>query len=64
LDIKNPETALVQKNKDTLITCSIMLSQTNINQAEIFKKRIELGLSIWIWIYCSKLNLAGVYNDT
>jgi hypothetical protein len=36
---QNPETALVQNNKDTLITCIIMLSQTNINQAENTSKK-------------------------
>jgi hypothetical protein len=44
---KNPETALVQNNKDTSSLITGMLSQTNINQAEkYFKKAIELGLSM------------------
>ena len=39
----------------------IMLSQTNINQAEkYFKKAIELGLSMDMDLAVAKLNLAGV----
>jgi hypothetical protein len=39
----------------------IMVSQTNINQAEkYFKKAIELGLSMDMDLAVAKLNLAGV----
>ncbi len=57
--IKNPETALVRKQQGYFnYLHGIMLSQTNINQAEkFFKKAIELGLSMEA---VAKLNLAGV----
>ena len=38
-----------------------MVSQTNINQAEkVFKKAIELGLSMDMDLAVAKLNLAGI----
>ena len=60
--IKNPETALVQKQQGYFnYSHGIMLSQTNINQAEkYFKKAIELGLSMDMDLAVAKLNLAGV----
>jgi hypothetical protein len=48
------------KSKDTLITYGIMVSQTNINQAESISKAIELGLSMDMDLAVAKLNLAGV----
>ncbi|MBC5836307.1 DUF2892 domain-containing protein [Flavobacterium muglaense] len=60
--IKNPEGALVQKQQGYYnYLHGIMLSQTNINQAEkYFKKAIELGLSMDMDLAVAKLNLAGV----
>jgi tetratricopeptide (TPR) repeat protein len=60
--IKNPETALVQKQQGYFnYLHGIMVSQTNINQAEkYFKKAIELGLSMDMDLAVAKLNLAGV----
>ena len=60
--IKTPETALVQKQQGYFnYLHGIMLSQTNINQAEkYFKKAIELGLSMDMDLAVAKLNLAGV----
>jgi tetratricopeptide (TPR) repeat protein len=60
--IKNPETALVRKQQGYYnYLHGIMLSQTNINQAEkYFKKAIELGLSMDMDLAVAKLNLAGV----
>ena len=60
--IKNPETALVQKQQGYFnYLHGIMLSQTNINQAEkYFKKAIELGLAMDMDLAVAKLNLAGV----
>jgi tetratricopeptide (TPR) repeat protein len=60
--IKNPETALVQKQQGYFnYLHGIMLSQTNINQAEkYFKKAIALGLSMDMDLAVAKLNLAGV----
>lgn len=60
--IKSPETALVQKQQGYFnYLHGIMLSQTNINQAEkYFKKAIELGLSMDMDLAVAKLNLAGV----
>ena len=60
--IKNPETALVRKQKGYFnYLHGIMLSQTNINQAEkYFKKAIALGLSMDMDLAVAKLNLAGV----
>jgi tetratricopeptide (TPR) repeat protein len=60
--IKNPESALVKKQQGYFnYLHGIMLSQTNINQAEkYFKKAIELGLSMDMDLAVAKLNLAGV----
>ncbi|WP_426063542.1 DUF2892 domain-containing protein [Flavobacterium sp. DSP2-3-1] len=60
--IKNPETALVQKQQGYFnYLHGIMLSQTNINKAEkYFRKAIELGLSMDMDLAVAKLNLAGV----
>ncbi|WP_264563399.1 DUF2892 domain-containing protein [Flavobacterium sp. N3904] len=60
--IKNPETALVRKQQGYFnYLHGIMLSQTNINQAEkYFKKAIELGLTMDMDLAVAKLNLAGV----
>ncbi len=60
--IKNPDTALVQKQQGYFnYLHGIMLSQTNINQAEkYFKKAIQLGLSMDTDMAVAKLNLAGV----
>ena len=60
--IKNPETALVQKQQGYFnYLHGIMVSQTNINQAEkFFKKAIELGLSMDMDLAVAKLNLAGI----
>lgn len=60
--IKKPETALIQKQQGYFnYLHGIMLSQTNINQAEkYFKKAIELGLSMDMDLAVAKLNLAGL----
>jgi tetratricopeptide (TPR) repeat protein len=60
--IKNPETALVKKQQGYFnYLHGIMLSQTNLTQAEKhFKKAIELGLSMDMDLAVAKLNLAGV----
>ena len=60
--IKNPETSLVQKQQGYFqYLHGIMLSQTNLGQAEKhFKKAIELGLSMDTDLAVAKLNLAGV----
>ncbi|MCL6461118.1 hypothetical protein SAMN05444372_102117 [Flavobacterium micromati] len=60
--IKNPETALIQKQQGYFnYLHGIMLSQTNIIQAEkYFKKAIALGLSMDMDLAVAKLNLAGV----
>jgi hypothetical protein len=60
--IKNPESALVKKQQGYFnYLHGIMVSQTNINQAEkFFKKAIELGLSMDMDLAVAKLNLAGV----
>ena len=60
--IKKPETALVKKQQGYFnYLHGIMVSQTNINQAEkYFKKAIELGLSMDMDLAVAKLNLAGV----
>ena len=60
--IKNPETALVQKQQGYFnYLHGIMLSQTNINKADkYFRKAIELGLSMDMDLAVAKLNLAGV----
>lgn len=60
--IKNPETALVRKQQGYFnYLHGIMLSQTNLIQAEkYFKKAIELGLNMDMDLAVAKLNLAGV----
>ncbi len=60
--IKNPETALVRKQQGYYnYLHGIMLSQTNLIQAEkYFKKAIALGLNMDMDLAVAKLNLAGV----
>lgn len=60
--IKNPDRALVQKQQGYYNYLNgIMLSQTNLIQAEkYFKKAIELGLNMDMDLAVAKLNLAGV----
>jgi hypothetical protein len=60
--INNPETALVQKQQGYYnYLQGLMLSQTNLIQAEkFFKKAIELGLNMDMDLAVAKLNLAGV----
>jgi hypothetical protein len=60
--IKNPETALVQKQQGYFnYLHGIMLSQTNLTQSEKhFKKAIELGLNMDMDLAVAKLNLAGL----
>lgn len=60
--IKNPETALTQKQQGYYwYLHGLMVSQTNITQAEkYFKKAIKLGLSMSQDLAMAKLNLAGI----
>ena len=60
--IKNPETALVRKQQGYFnYLHGIMLSQTNLIQAEkYFKKAISLGLNMDQDLALAKLNLAGI----
>lgn len=60
--IKNPEAALVRKQQGYYNYLNgLMVSQTNLNQAEkFFKKAIELGLSMNMDLAVAKLNLAGI----
>jgi len=60
--IKNPEGALVKKQQGYYnYLHGIMLSQTNITQAEkFFKKAIKLGLSMDTDLAMAKLQLAGI----
>ena len=60
--IKNPESALVRKQQGYFnYLHGIMLSQTNLTQAEKNnKKAIELGLSMDMDMAVANLNLAGV----
>jgi len=60
--IKNPETALIQKQQGYYNYLNgLMVSQTNLNQAEkFFKKAISLGLSMNQDLALAKLNLAGI----
>ncbi len=60
--IKNPETALVQKQQGYYnYLLGIMTSQTNLIKGEkYFKKAIQLGLSMDMDLAVAKLNLAGV----
>lgn len=60
--IKKPESALVRKQQGYFNYLNgIMVSQTNMNQAEkFFRKAIELGLSMDMDLAVAKLNLAGI----
>ncbi len=60
--ISNPETALVQKQQGYYnYLQGLMLSQTNLLQAEkFFKKAIQLGLNMDMDLAVAKLNLAGI----
>lgn len=60
--IKNPEGALVKKQQGYYNYLNgIMVSQTNLNQAEkYFKKAIALGLSMDQDLALAKLQLAGI----
>lgn len=60
--IKNPETALIKKQQGYYnYLQGLMVSQTNLNQAEkFFKKAIELGLNMDMDLAVAKLNLAGI----
>lgn len=60
--IKNPESALTTKQQGYYnYLKGIILSQTNITQAEKFlKKAIKLGLSMDQDLAVAKLNLAGI----
>jgi len=60
--IKNPSTALITKQEGYYnYLHGIMLSQTNITQAEKFlKKAIKLGLSMDHDLAMAKLQLAGI----
>ena len=60
--ISNPETALIRKQQGYYNYLNgIMVSQTNLTQAEkFFKKAIELGLSMDQDLALAKLQLAGI----
>ncbi len=60
--IKSPEAALVKKQQGYYNYLNgIMVSQTNMNEAEkFFKKAISLGLSMNQDLAMTKLNLAGI----
>nr|WP_294936653.1 DUF2892 domain-containing protein [uncultured Flavobacterium sp.] len=60
--IKNPETALIQKQQGYYNYLNgIMVSQTNLSAAEkYFKKAIELGLNMDQDLALAKLQLAGI----
>ncbi|WP_233898814.1 DUF2892 domain-containing protein [Tenacibaculum piscium] len=60
--IKNPETALIPKQEGYFnYLHGIMLSQTNITQAEKFlKKAVKLGLAMDHDLAMAKLQLAGI----
>ncbi len=60
--ISNPETALVTKQQGYYNYLNgIMVSQTNLTQAEkFFKKAVELGLSMDQDLALAKLQLAGI----
>lgn len=62
LRIKNPESALVRKQQGYYnYLQGIMVSQTNMNEAEkFFKKAVSLGLSMNQDLAMAKLNLAGI----
>lgn len=60
--IKNPATTLTKKQQGYYNYLNgIMVSQTNMNEAEkYFKKAISLGLSMDTDLAMAKLNLAGI----
>lgn len=60
--IKNPSSALVKKQEGYYnYLHGIMVSQTNINEAEkYFKKAVAMGLSMNHDLAMAKLNLAGI----
>jgi tetratricopeptide (TPR) repeat protein len=60
--IKNPQSALTTKQQGYYNYLNgIMVSQTNMNEAEkFFKKAISLGLSMDHDLAMAKLNLAGI----
>ncbi len=60
--IKNPEAALTKKQQGYYwYLHGLMVSQTNITQAEkFFKRAIKLGLSMDHDLAMAKLNLAGI----
>jgi len=60
--IKNPSAALIQKQEGYYnLMKGIMISQTNLTQAEkFFKKALKLGLSMKHDIAMAKLQLAGI----
>ncbi len=60
--IKNPSTALVKKQQGYYNYLNgIMVSQTNVNEAEkFFKKAVTFGLSMDHDMAMAKLNLAGI----
>lgn len=60
--IKNPSAALTQKQEGYYnLMRGIMISQTNLTQAEkFFKKAIKLGLSMKHDLAMAKLQLAGI----
>ena len=60
--IKNPAAALTQKQEGYYnLMRGIMISQTNLTQAEkFFKKAIKLGLSMKHDLAMAKLQLAGI----
>lgn len=60
--IKNPEAALVTKQQGYYYYLNgIMVSQTNMNEAEkYFKKAEKLGLNMSADMAMTKLNLAGI----
>jgi hypothetical protein len=62
MKISNPSTALVRKQQGYYnYLQGIMLSQTNMIQAEkFFKKAVELGLSMDTDLAVAKLNLASI----
>ena len=60
--IKNPSSALVKKQEGYFnYLHGIMVSQTNMNEAEkFFKKAVSLGLTMDHDLAMAKLNLAGI----
>ncbi|PQB04588.1 hypothetical protein [Aureitalea marina] len=60
--IPNPEQCLVRKQQGYYFYLNgLMVSQTNMNEAEkLFKKAVNLGLSMSADMAMAKLNLAGI----